>query len=39
MDLKITAPSRVEANTECDLAKLFEAIQKNVQNKLTTGGK
>jgi|TARA_R110000765_G_scaffold6627_5_gene20339 hypothetical protein len=41
MDLKVTAPSRVEANTECDLAKLFDAIQKNAQSKLNkdTGGK
>ncbi len=41
MDLKVTAPSRVEANTECDLAKLFDSIQKNAQSKLNkdTGGK
>ena len=41
MDLKVTAPKLLEANYELDLAKLFDAIQKNAKDKLTnnTGGK
>ena len=38
MDLKITAPSLVETNAELNLAKLFEAVQKNAQSKLTNKG-
>lgn len=47
MDLKVTAPSLLEPNVTLDLAKLFEAIQKNARKKLSqdnvinlnTGGK
>jgi len=47
MDLKVTAPSLLEPNVALDLAKLFEAIQKNARKKLSednvinlnTGGK
>ena len=47
MDLKVTAPSLLEPNVALDLAKLFEAIQKNARKKmsednvinLNTGGK
>jgi len=41
MDLKVTAPKLLDANYELDLAKLFDAIQKNAKDKLTnnTGGK
>ena len=35
MDLKVTAPKLIEPNTELDLAKLFGAIQKNAQQKLS----
>jgi len=37
MDLKVTAPKLIEANTELNLSKLFEAIQKNAQQKLSKG--
>ena len=47
MDLKVTAPSLLEANVPLDLAKLFEAIQTSARKKLSkdnvinikTGGK
>ena len=47
MDLKVTAPSLLEPNVTLDLAKLFQAIQKNARKKLSqdnvinlnTGGK
>ena len=35
MDLKVTAPKLLEPNTELDLAKLFEAIQKNARQRLS----
>lgn len=34
MDLKNTAPSIIEPEAEADLAKIFEAIKRNAENKL-----
>ena len=35
MDLKVTAPKLIEPNIALDLAKLFEAIQKNARQRLS----
>ena len=36
MDLKVTAPKLIEPNTVLDLAKLFDSIQKNARQRLST---
>jgi hypothetical protein len=36
MDLKVTAPKLIEPNTALDLAKLFDSIQKNARQRLSS---